>query len=61
MLYPLFFLDSIIYVLAAQAATRGVLKKKMFWKISQNSQENNACVRVSFLILVVFLWVLRKF
>ena len=33
---------------AAEAATRGVLRKKMFLKISQNSQEN-PCARVSFL------------
>ena len=31
------------------AATGGVLWKKVFLKISQNSQENN-CARVSFLI-----------
>ena len=32
-----------------EAATRGVLCKKVFLEISQNSQENT-CVRVSFLI-----------
>ena len=32
----------------AEAATRGVLQKKMFLKVSQYSQENT-CVRVSFL------------
>ena len=33
----------------AEAATRGVLWKKVFLEISQNSQENT-CVRASFLI-----------
>ena len=32
-----------------EAATRGVLWKKVFFKVSQNSQENT-CARVSFLI-----------
>ena len=32
-----------------EAATRGVLCKKVFLEISQDSQENS-CVRVSFLI-----------
>ena len=32
-----------------EAATRGVLSKKVFLKISQNSQENT-CATVSFLI-----------
>ena len=32
-----------------EAGTRGVLRKKMFLEISQNSQENT-CARVSFLI-----------
>ena len=32
-----------------EAATRGVLQKKVFLEISQNSQENT-CARVSFLI-----------
>ena len=32
-----------------EAATRGVLEKKVFLEISQNSQENT-CARVSFLI-----------
>ena len=35
--------------LSAEAATRGVLCKKVFLEISQNSQENT-CDRVSFLI-----------
>ena len=35
--------------LDSEAATRGALSKKVFLKISQNSQENT-CVRVSFLI-----------
>ena len=33
----------------SEAATRGVLWKKVFLEISQNSQENT-CARVSFLI-----------
>ena len=33
----------------SEAATRGVLRKKVFWEISQNPQENT-CARVSFLI-----------
>ena len=37
----------IFYVL--EAATRGVLYKKMILEISQNSQEN-ACARASFLL-----------
>ena len=32
-----------------EAVSESVLWEKMFWKISQNSQENT-CVRVSFLI-----------
>ena len=36
-------------ILVAEAATIGVLCKKVFWEISQNSQENTY-VRVSFLI-----------
>ena len=32
-----------------ESPTASVLKKKIFWKISQNSQENT-CTRVSFLI-----------
>ena len=34
---------------ASEAATRGVLLKKLFLEISKNSQENT-CARVSFLI-----------
>ena len=37
-----------IYELLPEAATRGVLYKKVFLQISQNSQENT-CARVSFL------------
>ena len=37
------------YLKATEAATRGVLCKKMFLENSQNSQENT-CARVSFLI-----------
>ena len=37
-----------IYV-TSEAATNGVLYKKVFLEISENSQENT-CVRVSFLI-----------
>ena len=33
----------------SEAATRGVLRKKVFLKISQNSQENT-CARISFLV-----------
>ena len=33
----------------SEAATTGVIEKKVFLKISQNSQENT-CARVSFLI-----------
>ena len=36
-------------IFASEAATRGVLCKKVFLQISQNSQENT-CARVSFLI-----------
>ena len=36
-------------VLQPEAATRGVLCKKVFLEISQNSQENS-CARISFLI-----------
>ena len=36
-------------ILATDTATRGVLWKKLFLEISQNSQENT-CARVSFLI-----------
>ena len=50
-----------------EAATRGVLWKKVFLKVSQNSQENT-CARVFFLIKLqatglfsgVFLWILRN-
>ena len=53
----------------SEAANRGVLWKKVFLEISQNSQENG-CARVSFLIKLqasgdsgigVFLWILRNF
>ena len=37
------------YTIFAEAAARGVLWKKVFLEISQNSQENT-CVKVSFLI-----------
>ena len=49
-----------------EAATGGVLWKKVFLEISQNSQENT-CARASFLINLeasgtgVFLWILRNF
>ena len=62
--------------LSAEAATRGVLCKKVFLEISQNSQENT-CDRVSFLIKLqawalqfylkrdsgtgIFLWILWNF
>ena len=35
--------------LKTEAATRGVLRKKLFLEISQNSQENT-CARISLLI-----------
>ena len=38
-----------IYIPEVEAATRGVLWKKVFLEISQNSQENTGA-RVSFLI-----------
>ena len=41
--------DSNTGILQLEVATRGVLWKKLFLKISQNSQENT-CARVSFLI-----------
>ena len=41
------YIHATTYIL--QAATRGVLCKKLFLEISQNSQENT-CARVSFLI-----------
>ena len=41
------FKNSKIYFLIAEAATRGVLEKKVFIEILQNSQENT-CDRVSF-------------
>ena len=40
-----------VIFLFAEAATRGVLKEKVFLEISQNSQENT-CARDSFLIKV---------
>ena len=46
-----------------EAASRGVLYKKMFLKFLQNLQEN-ICSRVSFLIkfqAVNFLWILQNF
>ena len=45
----LFFLGGISYALCSEAATGGVLRKKIFLKISQNSQKKT-CVGVSFLI-----------
>ena len=36
-------------IIWSEAATRDVLWKKVFWEMSQNSQENT-CARVSFLI-----------
>ena len=40
-------MNNLTMLKAPEAATRGVLCKKVFLEISQNSQEN-ACVRVSF-------------
>ena len=47
----LFSCKCILHIEAAtiEAATEGVLWKKVFLKISQNSQENT-CARVSFLV-----------
>ena len=42
------FLGKYMEQVCPEAATRGVLQKKVFLEISQNSQENT-CVRVSFL------------
>ena len=42
----------------SEAATRGVLLKKVFLEISQNSQENT-CARVSFLHINVMLYIER--
>ena len=51
----------------SEATTEGVLHKKLFLKISQNSQENT-CARVPFLILIkndsgtgIFLWISGNF
>ena len=41
-------------VIFIEAATRGVLRKKVFLEISQNSQENT-CTKVSFLLRKI-LW-----
>ena len=43
----------------SEAATRGVLCKKVFLEISQNSQEN-ACARVAILINLIFKYVVLK-
>ena len=44
-----FFKKSFETYAKAEAATGGILQKKLFLKISQNSQKNT-CSRVSFLI-----------
>ena len=41
--------SNIVYYGKSEAATGGVLSKKVFLRISQNSQ-GNTCARVSFLI-----------
>ena len=46
---PLFCEFNLVIMVNTEAATGGVLFKKVFLEISQNSQEN-ICVRVSFLI-----------
>ena len=47
---PLFFANlNSSFSIHTEAATRGVLCKKVFLEISKNSQEN-ICARVSFLI-----------
>ena len=54
------------YILpVAEAATGGILYKKVYLKIVQNLQENT-CVRLSFLLKKgfgtgVYLWILRNF
>ena len=48
-LSPLYLVMFISELISQEAATRGVLWKKLFLEISQNSQENT-CARVSFLI-----------
>ena len=40
--------EAVFFLETSEAATRGVLCKKVFLEISQNSQENT-CARVSFL------------
>ena len=45
----LLFRKCVTYVLGSEAATRGVLWKKVFLEFSQNSQENTRA-RISFLI-----------
>ena len=37
-----------VFLLIAEAATRGILYKNVFLKVLQNSQEN-ICARISFL------------
>ena len=51
------FCIEIFLFLCTEAATRGILCKKMFLEFSQNSQENT-CIRVSF--LVKFATLLKK-
>ena len=46
-------------MLILETATRGVLCKKVFLEISQNSQENT-CARVSFLIKLQALGLIKK-
>ena len=45
----IYFIGSVVKIALSEAATGGVLYKKMFLKSSQNSQENTYA-RVSFLI-----------
>ena len=44
-----FLLSGSVFIVLSEAATKGVLRKKLFLEISQNLQENT-CARVSFLI-----------
>ena len=69
-----FFSDTATWFLSVEKATGGVLEKKLFLKISQNSKENT-CAKVSFLINfirpttlfkrdsdpTVFLWNMQNF
>ena len=55
-----FVISSMRSIKLWEAATRGVIWKKVFLEISQNSQENT-CVRVSFLIKDFFNFIKKRF